>query len=277
MLTFLFWNLKSRNAGILASLVRQHRVDVLILAECPMLPATVLLALNRPRVEFFYAPSNCYKIHLYTRFSDEFVRPVRRPDNRVIQGDDFSIRRLALPGRKEVLLCAVHFPSKLRQKPIDQTIYTTQFARVLAEAEESVAHTRTVLVGDLNMNPYDDGVVTTAGLHAVMTRRIALKESRRFKFESNLYFYNPMWSHFGEKKEGHAGTFYLPSPKARADFWNVYDQVLVRPDLLPYFRDEDVAILWQDRAANVSLLKPDGSPNGKEISDHLPILFRLTV
>jgi hypothetical protein len=86
-----------------------------------------------------------------------------------------------------------------------------------------------------------------------------------------------MWSHFGEKKQGHAGTYYYPNPKARADFWNIYDQVLVRPALLPYFRDEEVAILWQYLAGNVPLLRADGSPNSKEISDHLPLLFRLHV
>jgi uncharacterized protein (TIGR02996 family) len=244
MLTFLFWNLKSRNAGIVASLAGQHKVDVLILAECPMLPATVLTALNRPAADFFYAPGDCDKLQIYTRFSDEHVQAVRDGDT-IIKGHDFSVRRLALPGRDALLLCAVHFPSKLRQHPIDQTSFAHRFAHVLARVENVIGHTRTVLVGDLNMNPYEDGVVTATGLHAVMTRRIALKEARRVKFESNLYFYNPMWSHFGEKKQGHAGTFFYPTPKARADFWNIYDQVLVRPALLPYFHDEDVAILWR--------------------------------
>ncbi len=276
MLNFLFWNMKGSNIALLTSLVRQHNVDVLALAECPVTSGNVLIALNQPTSDYYFAPSDCDKLQLYTRFSDQFVLPIQQGGNS-IRGDDFSIRRLALPGRDEVLLCAVHFPSKLRQQPVDQTIFTTHFARILAEAEAAVAHSRTVLVGDLNMNPYEDGVVVTAGLHAVMTRRLAMRETRRVKFESNLFFYNPMWSHFGEKKQGHAGTYYYSTPKTRADFWNVYDQVLVRPALLPFFRDEDVTILWQDLAANKTLLKVDGSPNEKDFSDHLPILFRLHI
>ncbi|MBN9121610.1 MAG: endonuclease/exonuclease/phosphatase family protein [Planctomycetes bacterium] len=227
MLTFLFWNLKTKNATVLSSLVRHHQVDVVILAECPLLPATVLRALNKPKAEYFFAGWDCDKIQLYTRFSDQYVLPVQQ-GNATIKGSDYSFRRLALPGKDELLLCAVHFPSKLRQHPIDQTHFVTGrngFAAVLADAERIASHTRTILVGDLNMNPYDDAVVLAGGLHAVPTRRIALKESRRVKFESNLFFYNPMWAHFGERKQGHAGTYFYASPKARADYWNVYDQV----------------------------------------------------
>jgi hypothetical protein len=250
-------------------------VDVLILAECPMLPAAVLTALNQNAADYFFAECQCAKLQLYTRFSDEYVLPVHR-DGESMTGDDFTFRRMKLPAlREEFLLCAVHFPSKLRQAPIDQTTFAFKFAEVLAEAEEVTGHTRTVLVGDLNMNPYEDGVVITAGLHAVMTRGIALKETRRVKFESNLYFYNPMWSHFGEKKAGHAGTYYYSTPKTRADFWNIYDQVMVRPALLPYFRDEEVQVLWRDDQTGLPLTSPDGIPVSDEVSDHLPVLFRL--
>jgi hypothetical protein len=137
-------------------------------------------------------------------------------------------------------------------------------------------HARTILTGDLNMNPYEDGMVVSNGLHAVMTREIALRETRTVKFKSNVFFYNPMWRHFGQRPEGHAGTYYLASPKTRADYWNIYDQVLIRPALLPYFHDEDLEIIHRDFDLNVSLLRR-GVPDHDSISDHLPILFRLRI
>jgi hypothetical protein len=274
MLTFLFWNLKSDNIYVLAGLVKEHNVDVLILAECLIAPGLILAALNPTTAEYYYAQTDCAKLQLYTRFSDEYVLPVQKEDGSAMKGDDFTIRRLSLRDRPEVLLCGVHFPSKLYQTPADQTHYATRFANLLAEAEDAAGHTRTVLVGDLNMNPYEDGVVFASGLHAVMTRRIANKLTRRVKFESNLYFYNPMWAHFGEKVEGHAGTYYYSSPKTRADFWNIYDQVLIRPALLPYFRDDDVQIICRCLADDVPLVTPEGIPH---ISDHLPVLFRLHI
>jgi hypothetical protein len=276
MLTFLFWNLKGTNAGVLTNLVRSHAVDVLVLTERSMLPGVVLQALNGPSADYFFVEERCAKIQMYTRFPDGFVPPLTYERGAVV-GDDYTFRRIALPDRVEVLLCAAHFPSRLWQERSDLNAYTTAFARTLAGAEDVAGHTRTVVVGDLNMNPYDDGVVSSQGLHAVMTRAIARKEPRTVKFASNRYFYNPMWSHFGEKRQGHAGTYYYGSPKHRADFWNIYDQVLVRPALLPYFRDEDLKVLWDDPVTGRSLLMPDGRPNAKDISDHLPVLFKLHV
>ncbi len=270
MLTFLFWNLKQPRADLLASLTKWHSVDVLMLAECSLNPGTVLLALNGERSDFFYVRTECPKVRIYTRFSDEYL--IKHRD-----GGDYSIRKLRLIDRPEVLLCVVHFPSKLWQDRNDQSAYAMKFSEQLANAEEEANHTRTILVGDLNMNPFEDGMVTTTGLHAVPTRQIALREKRRVNFESNLYFYNPMWRHFGEQDQGHAGTYYYGSPKARADFWNIYDQVLLRPSLLAYFDPKDLLILHRDEGMNISFLTPHGVPDARAVSDHLPILFRLQI
>lgn len=270
MLTFLFWNLKRDRSDLLASLTRQHGVDVLLLAECTLKPATVLEALNARRSDYFYVRTDCPKVSIYTRFSDEFM-PAHR------DGDDYSIRRLRLLDRPEILVCAVHFPSKLRQAPIDQTMFSVNFGDQLAAAEEAAGHSRTIVVGDFNMNPFDDGMVTSRGLHAVMTREIASRPVRRVKGETNRYLFNPMWNHFGEKAAGHAGTYYYASPKARADFWNIYDQLLVRPELLPFFDPEDLSILHADESLGVRLVTSRGFPNASEVSDHLPILFRLRI
>ncbi len=247
----------------------------MILAECPIPTGQILEALNPPRsAEYFFActvavPQKFKSTHDFpTRFRASC--PPGERNEEVKSGSDFSIKRLRLPQRQEILLSSVHFPSKLRQTPDDQAAYVTRFADVLTKAEILAEHSRTVLVGDLNMNPYENGVVLNIGLHAVASRRIASRESRVVKFESDQFFYNPMWLHFGEKKQGHAGTYYYASPKARADFWNIYDQVLVRPSLLPYFRDEDVSVLWQDEARNVMLITSDGLPDKQAASDHLP-------
>jgi hypothetical protein len=272
MLTFLFWNLKRDQPEVLAGLVQRHRVDVLMLAECPILPGRVLSAVNAGSVDYFYVSDDCPKVSLYTRFSDEFM--LRRA-----HGPDYTIREISFPKGSErptFLLCVVHFPSKLRGEPGDQWSYVNKFCtKVLLPTETQAKHTRTILVGDLNMNPYEDGLVRDNAFHAVPTRAIAGKAPRTVKFETHRYFYNPMWRHFGERPEGHAGTYYLASPKTRADFWNVYDQVLFRSDVLPYFQTDEVRVL-HEAPPDVSLLR-GGIPDARNISDHLPILFRLEI
>ena len=122
------------------------------------------------------------------------------------------------------------------------------------------------------MNPFEPGVVGSEGLHAVMTARIACTDGRIVDGEYRRFFYNPMWRFFGERSEGPPGTHYFSaSGKPIAYYWNIFDQVMVRPSLAKSL--EDVKILHNVRG--VSLLDVDGVPDPKIGSDHLPLLFSL--
>ena len=67
------------------------------------------------------------------------------------------------------------------------------------------------------------------------------------------------------------------SRSARAEsvcyFWNMFDQVLVRPSLLDAFANDHLKIL--DSNDDDSLLTARGLPNKAAASDHLPIVFGL--
>ena len=56
-------------------------------------------------------------------------------------------------------------------------------------------------------------------------------------------------------------------------FWNMFDQVLIRPELLSSFSHDSLQILTA--IGNTSLLSKNGRPNLKVASDHLPLLFTL--
>lgn len=58
-------------------------------------------------------------------------------------------------------------------------------------------------------------------------------------------------------------------------FWNLFDQVLLRPDLMERFSNDQLEILTT--AAGTSLLSEDGRINAAAASDHLPVLFRLNL
>ncbi|GAB4457951.1 MAG: hypothetical protein OHK0029_18480 [Armatimonadaceae bacterium] len=111
-------------------------------------------------------------------------------------------------------------------------------ARRIHELETERDITRTVLVGDLNLNPFDVGVVGTEGLHAVMTQQTALRESRTVQGKQYPFFYNPMWSHFGDNADTPAGTYYQDRAEAICYFWNMFDQVLIRPSLISRWQEE---------------------------------------
>ena len=265
MLTFLFWN-TCRNdlESVVSRLAERHRVDVLMLAESSMFSGTLLQRLNAGRdADFFPASTEADKVAVYTRFSASFLQ-------RHTTSPRYTIWRLALPARQEILLAAAHFPDKLYQSPFSAQSDCTQLARDLRLAETEVRHERTLLVGDLNMNPFEAGVVDTRGLNAVMTRELAKRKPRVVQMERYPFFYNPMWRFFGDSGDHPPGTcYYRISPF----LWSIYDQVLVRPDLLRCFQSETLRILDSDGA--VPFLTRRGLPDRPRVSDHLPIVFQL--
>jgi hypothetical protein len=146
-------------------------------------------------------------------------------------------------------------------------------ARAITEAERKVGHQRTLLVGDLNMNPFEPGIVAASGLNATMDRRIAERRERTIAGRQYLFFYNPMWSLLGDASPGPPGTYYRNQTEHVAYFWHMFDQVLLRPALLPVFENADLKVL--DTDGTTSFLRGIGIPNEDVASDHLPLLFRL--
>ncbi len=257
----------------LVQLVVTHNVDILILAECThtqLFPDNILLALNPEgqKAEFHYAPSKCDRIQIFTRFSDSFVKPIS-------ESERYTLRRLTLPGRDALLLVAAHLLSQLHAKESTLIFEVGQFAEEIRRTEKELGHSRTIVVGDLNMNPFSDGVVSASGLHGVMTQEIARKKLRTVQGRDYPFFYNPMWRCLGGSTIAPAGTYYYRSSDHVCYFWNTFDQVLIRPDLLDQWDDTSLQILTND--GTQSLLMPNALPDKTNFSDHLPLLFRLNL
>lgn len=141
----------------------------------------------------------------------------------------------------------------------------------IERAEREAGHRRTLVIGDFNMNPFENGMVGVGGLHAMMDKRIVVKGSRVVRKIKYDYFYNPMWGRLGDDSIGPPGTCYWSKGGAEARFWETFDQILLRPELLPFYNPEALRVL--ERIGATPLLK-----NGvidRSISDHLPLVIRL--
>lgn len=266
---FLFWNLNKKPlADIIARLAAAHDVDVLMFAECDMNATTLLTTLNADgAANYHYAPCReCTKIHIYARFSDQFL-PI------VLETDRLTIRKMVLPNSPEILLAVVHVISKLQYSRESQYEEAGELSRTIREAEDFVGHRRTVLCGDLNMNPFEYGVIGAGALNAAMTKDIALRSARTIQRRPFLYFYNPMWAHFGDVADTAPGTLYYPKSDHFCYYWNMFDQVLLRPDLLGMWNANTLKIL---RGVGEDMFLSDfGRTTDDEMSDHLPIVFDL--
>lgn len=267
MLNFLFWNLNRKELlDNLIQLVSTHEIDVLMLAESTLQPAQILNQLNRSAADYHYASAGslCKRITVFTRFPDEYITPR-------YESDKLSIRHLRLPHHEDILLVVFHGLSKRHASQIDQLFEFERLARDIQNMEKRVGHSRTVLVGDMNANPFEAGLTSARALHGIMSRKIVQSEkSRVVQGERYPYFYNPMWNFFGDIVEP-VGTYFYRAGHL-SYFWNIFDQVLVRPDLLDKFDSNSVKIIVDDGIN--SLTKADGRPH---MSDHLPLFFTLSL
>lgn len=270
MVTFLFWNLQKRQLqSSITKLALKYEVDILMFAECEIAPADVLWALNQKEVLYHYADSRgCEKIQIFTKFPKEFIPAIS-------ESSRLTIRHLQLPGAKNILLAVTHLLSKVNMQDASQDAECYLLSDVIKQAEQDIGHSNTVLVGDLNMNPFQAGIITAMGLHGVMTQQIAQRKPRTVQGRCYPFFYNPMWSLFGDATPGPPATYYLDRSEQTQLFWHMLDQVLIRPDLLDCFDKHDLQILASD--GELSFLSPSGQPNRKDFSDHLPLMFKLTL
>jgi len=265
---FLFWNLHRRPLQhLVAELAHDHRIDVLMLSECSILSADLLIALNSRegfRYSLSFSPNK--DLPIYAQLPQRSLKPIQ-------DTGQLSIREISPPIGESVLLVIVHLPSKLRQTEVDQALLATRWIRVINNAEQKVGHDRTLVVGDLNMNPFDIGVVGSEGFHAVMDRRVAERAQRKVQGEERRFFYNPMWGHLGDGSPGPPGTYYYNSSTPLNYFWHTLDQVLLRPALIKRFNNEDLRVVTATRSTE--LLTDSGRPDQDVGSDHLPIIFNL--
>lgn len=264
MTNFLFWNINHQPLQVqIANLARAEDVDVIILAESSLIPSEVMNSLNKSGAAYRRMRILCEHIELYARFDQKFLKPIQE-ENR------FGVYRLSLPLCEEILLVAGHLESKRDQSSESQALDATEVAWTIREVEAREGTSNTILVGDLNMNPFEMGLVGATAFNAVMDRRIAARESRVVHRREYPFFYNPMWSLMGDLSPGPPGTHYRGTAEQANCFWNMYDQVLLRPGLISRFDPARLKILEGDSAG--SFLGHLGHPH---VSDHLPICFTL--
>lgn len=269
----LFWNLgRASLSKLVAEIAHREGVDLICLAESEERLVDLTVALNRGQRQPYLVPRGLplsvrRELRILGRLPFGAIAPVH-------DGHGISARHIRPPSGVDFTLIVLHLHSKMHRDPGDQVFTSMRVRQIVDEAEARAGHRRTVIVGDLNMDPFERGVVAADGFHAVMSRRVAQGHRRKVDGADRYYFYNPMWSHFGDRLPSPPGTFYRPASGQTAYFWHMFDQVLVRPELLDYFRDDSLRIVSLIGAT--SLLTADGVPDAA-FSDHLPIIFDLSI
>jgi endonuclease/exonuclease/phosphatase family metal-dependent hydrolase len=259
-LNFLFWNIARKDLRPqLEKLAVLHQLDVLIIAE-NRLPLNQF-AVGQVLGGYTALSEQKSKVQLFTRLPTSQIQLVADEPR-------YSVWLFRLEDTEEFLLVALHLPSKVNFTDIQQGEEAIFLNLSLAQVEKEYGIHRTVVVGDFNMHPFDNGMVSHAGFNSVMTRKIARKGTRKVQFRTYTYFYNPMWGFLGDLNDKVPGTFYMASNY----HWHLYDQVLIRPELIKNFDPNDLEIITFDGES--SFLNKNGRI-AERFSDHLPLKFSL--
>jgi hypothetical protein len=178
---------------------------------------------------------------------------------------------------EKALLTITHFPSKMNWgNPNDHFSLCVELREDIDKAEFTADTRNTIIVGDFNMNPFEEGLINSSGLHNTNNKEIALTKQRNYQGRSYDYFYNPMWSFFGDSSKGNVqGTHFFNTYKPLNYFWNMYDQVMIRPELIPFFDETKLDIISGTNTKSFLKTTSGYTRIDKDISDHLPIKFQI--
>ncbi|MBY0459558.1 MAG: endonuclease/exonuclease/phosphatase family protein [Gemmataceae bacterium] len=164
----LFWNLRirteedrtQREAAVcerLTRLVQARAPELLVFCECATPEGELARALNAAgRGTYACPPSRSRRIRVWSRLAPGAI--LDRYNGRLT--DRITIREVTFPHSLPILLVGVHLRDR-QTVPTEEGrgLSTTEVAARVRQIERDCGHSRTLLVGDLNMNPYEAGVV----------------------------------------------------------------------------------------------------------------------
>ncbi len=176
MTSFLFWNVMNKDLrALIERAAVEHDVDILLLAESGLPDAELAAALtSATRRDYVALSYDADKVRVFTRLPISQWRR-RQTDTLSARMAIWSVEVGNSPG---ILLAVAHLISKNKTRPGEQAMLAVELAKEICRVEDAVGHERTLMVGDLNMNPFEDGLIGAPALHAVMTTKLAERGER---------------------------------------------------------------------------------------------------
>lgn len=269
-MNILFWNTNKKDlSDIVVALANENNIDMLFLAESGIKPHLLLTKLNNVSNRYYFNRiRGCEKIHIYTRYNDRALKIISET-SRITARELYSYKL-----KESISFICLHYQSKVNWDEGDQNAYSSEIQNFIKRVEAKTRHKNTIVFGDFNMHPFQNGMIQSTGLHSTMDANVALKRSRRIEDNIYDYLYNPMWSFLGDNSKGKvSGTLYYSPSKPLNYHWNLFDQVLIRPSLIASFDNSYLDIIT--KFSNIDLLKNGIIDNA--YSDHLPIKFSLKI
>lgn len=256
----LYWNTHNEdNIEVITDLVLSVNADHIVFSEVKSNQKEISDELKKHQYSLLES-YNQNTIHL-TRYAIELYELV------LIDNHINAVEYNTVIGPR-IIIAGVHLPSKLYKDTMNQYDLSTEYIRKINEFELKYNNHNTIIIGDFNFAPYENAMIGHKAFHATMCKKMANTGSRIVDDVSKNFFYNPMWRIYG-KYIDKLGTYYYRSSSSFEYYWYLFDQVIIRPSLIPYFIESSLEIV--DKTSKFKLVKENDSTSFL-YSDHLPIL-----
>lgn len=252
----LFWNLnKKDNADLALTCMREEKVGIAAFAEFSGTNFS-----DEQLKSSGYHPigyGGCDKVKIFAKDSIEVLN--------CFEESRFTV---ALMKSSEIcfIVAAAHLVDRRSSTDSEPRLIDIRAMMSVVHGYESkLSIKKTIIMGDMNANPYDKELLHPNAFNAMLFKGIVRnKSTRTWRGSEYPFLYNPTIHWLSEEPENYGSVYY--SNDYTSPIWNCYDQALVSPPLM-------------DSINSYSYLKKIGDedliakvrPNSK-ISDHLPLL-----
>lgn len=252
----LFWNLSGNaNEKWVKDTINEHDVDIALFAEYQSTSFEHVLSILEDYTQYD-GYGGCEKITLLCKKS--VLTRVRREQNR------YTLYSCTV-NNNTYNIAGIHLPSAPSSNSNDRKNTIRDIVQDILEQENTTKNRSTIVIGDFNCNPFDEEIIQKDSFNAVLFKQL-INKSEIIRYQNKNYrrFYNPIIHYLSEDTQLY-GSYYYSSGIAPL-YWNSFDQILVRKELV-----ERVDYLYYIRTINGKALINETKPNNK-ISDHLPLL-----
>jgi hypothetical protein len=285
-MTIAFWNINNNTdlADILIDFVKENDIDILFLAEAQktkknkrkakvddILLDFIIKSKRQLTDTYYIIPNGDFRVKVISRLSPN----VFKLKNKLINSSRWTAFYIDISGIIKINLFPVHFYSKVNWSESSLALECVNFSRDISLVEKDTNCLNSILIGDFNMNPFEHGMVASNGIHALQDLDYLAIEKDGREIDGTLYkfFYNPMWNFLGDESVPF-GTIYHRTSGHVSQEWNIYDQVILRPELKDHITKKSTKIITT--ISGQKILKTYNRPDDK-YSDHLPITLNLIV
>lgn len=265
-LNILFWNTyrnkhRENIDDCLINLIMEKSCDIIVLSEYKEDISSLCNVLNiKSKEEYIPIPNygGCEKIK-------GLIKKKYRIDS-ICEQTRYQIVKIETISYK-LLICMIHNISKQHASEESQKEILSIFHHDICIEEEKYNTQHTLVIGDINANPFEISCIAANSLHAIPYIEEVQDPTRVSQGKKYLKFYNPMWRLLGNK-EAPYGTFYYQNSDIVTYYWNMFDQIIIRPQLINSFDNDSLVIVTETKKHK---LLNGYKPNKNNYSDHLPI------